>query len=148
MGPTAAWSARLSFTGSEGLYLKFRAKGCTHSSRFPRRKAFQEGKHTDNEWIAHYAASCLTGNALRWYEDQADEVQDDWKLLRKALLVRFPAPEVRSPKAEAPRYVASTPHLSITDLHVVESHPSSFPQPRPLRHHLLFLHLHNAYLWG
>lgn len=49
-----------------------------------------KGKERDNIWIAHYASSCFGGSALRWFEGLDDEVQEDWKKLRKAMLDKWP----------------------------------------------------------
>ncbi|KAG8911277.1 hypothetical protein FRC01_005802 [Tulasnella sp. 417] len=55
------------------------------------RIARKEGKSRDNEWIADLVASCLTGEALRWYVDQHEDTQNDWRRLRKAILQRYPS---------------------------------------------------------
>ncbi|KIO27523.1 hypothetical protein M407DRAFT_190200 [Tulasnella calospora MUT 4182] len=54
-----------------------------------RRRALDQGKQRDNEWMAIFASSCFAGDAFYWYEELADSVQDDWSLLRPALLTRF-----------------------------------------------------------
>lgn len=58
-----------------------------------RKAAFAAGKNPqeDDEWIAHFASTCFTAMALRWFESLDDDVQSSWKLLRKALLVKYPA---------------------------------------------------------
>ncbi|KAG8975872.1 hypothetical protein FRB90_009392 [Tulasnella sp. 427] len=53
-------------------------------------RARAEGKSRDNEWIVDLVAACLTGDALRWYVDLEESVQNDWKLLRKAMLRQYP----------------------------------------------------------
>lgn len=55
-----------------------------------RRRAFALGKQKETVWIADYAATCFEGPAVRWFETLDDEVQEDWKLLRRALLQRWP----------------------------------------------------------
>ena len=59
--------------------------------RFMRRRVLAQGIHKDDELVAETAASCLGGPALDWYEDQPDEVQESWKLLRRAILIRWPS---------------------------------------------------------
>lgn len=54
-----------------------------------RKAALSSGKEGDNTWIAHYAASCFAGAALRWLEGLDEEFQYDWKKLRKAMLQRW-----------------------------------------------------------
>ena len=56
-----------------------------------RQNSLREGREKDDEWIALSAASWLEGEALEWYEDQTEETQESWKLLRRAILVRWPA---------------------------------------------------------
>ncbi|KAG9031544.1 hypothetical protein FS837_002953, partial [Tulasnella sp. UAMH 9824] len=54
-----------------------------------RRRALEQGKHRDKEWMAVFASSYLGGRALYWYEDLDEVVQNDWSRLRPALLSRF-----------------------------------------------------------
>lgn len=56
-----------------------------------KKQAFRAGKATDNAWSAQFAGTCFAGAALRWYEGLDDVTQNDWGLLRKALLARYPA---------------------------------------------------------
>lgn len=58
-----------------------------------RRIALKEGRLRDSEWTAGFAASCFFGAALRWLETQDDKVQYDWKLMRRAILQRWPSEE-------------------------------------------------------
>lgn len=53
------------------------------------REALEQGRERDNEWIAFLASSQLTGDALYWYVRLEEDVQDDWSLLRPALLATF-----------------------------------------------------------
>ncbi|KAG8906938.1 hypothetical protein FRB99_005712 [Tulasnella sp. 403] len=59
------------------------------------RRAFAEEKHLDSGWIAGFAATLLTGDALRWFARLDEKVQTNWPLLRQALLARYPA--IRDP---------------------------------------------------
>ncbi|KIO33712.1 hypothetical protein M407DRAFT_17329 [Tulasnella calospora MUT 4182] len=54
------------------------------------RTARKEGKSRDNEWIIDLVSSSLTGDALRWYVELDEDTQNDWKLLRKAILQQYP----------------------------------------------------------
>lgn len=63
---------------------------CEEFIRCVRGRAFSEGKQRDNEWICDFASTCFTGRALRWYEELDEEIQQDWKLLRQALLRQYP----------------------------------------------------------
>lgn len=60
-----------------------------------RRRAFEQRKGGDNEWITQFVASCVADDALRWHADLAPEIQNDWGLLQKAMLSRYPPPEER-----------------------------------------------------
>ena len=47
--------------------------------------------------MADFAATCLDGDALRWYAGEVeDAVQGNWKKLQQALLYRYPPPSERS----------------------------------------------------
>lgn len=54
-----------------------------------RRRALEQGKHRDNEWMAVFASSCFAGDAFYWYEELDEDVQNDWSRLRPALVARF-----------------------------------------------------------
>ena len=56
-----------------------------------RRRILVQGVQNDDQLIAQIAASCLIGPALDWYEEQEEEVQESWKLLRRAILLRWPS---------------------------------------------------------
>ena len=60
--------------------------------RIVRTNAIEKDKTTDDQWIAFYAASRMDGTALAWLEDQSEEMQESWKLLRRAILIRWPMP--------------------------------------------------------
>ncbi|KIO27512.1 hypothetical protein M407DRAFT_23201 [Tulasnella calospora MUT 4182] len=75
-------SERLIFRGSD-------PEECEIFVSTVRRRALDQGKHRDNEWMAIYASSCLVGEAFYWYEEQEDSVQNDWSRLRPALVARF-----------------------------------------------------------
>ncbi|KAG8899095.1 hypothetical protein FRC01_010672, partial [Tulasnella sp. 417] len=88
------------------------------------RIARKEGKSRDNEWIADLVASCLTGEALRWYVDQDEDTQNDWRRLRKAILQQYPS-HTESSSSSLQRTIptpaaAATPPVAI-----------SFTQPTP-----------------
>ena len=40
--------------------------------------------------MADYAASCIIGEALIWFEGLDEEVQGEWPMLRAALLQKYP----------------------------------------------------------
>lgn len=72
---------------------------CETFIRAVRKHALAEGREKDDSWIAHYAAASMDGLALRWYEELEEEDQESWKLLRRAMLRRWPPPPL--PKVEA-----------------------------------------------
>ena len=55
-----------------------------------RRTVLTQGIQDDDRRVAQTAASFLFGEALEWYEDQSEEMQESWKLLRRAILLRWP----------------------------------------------------------
>lgn len=76
--------------------LSFEGKGSTECEEFIvkiNRIAYKSGKHHDDKWIADFVYPCLCGRLLRWFEDLDEEVQSSWKLLRRALLDRYPCDE-------------------------------------------------------
>ncbi|KAG9042382.1 hypothetical protein FS837_010949 [Tulasnella sp. UAMH 9824] len=68
-----------------------------------------QGKQDDNRWIAQYAATCFIKDALRWFEDLDEEVQNDWRLLRKAMLAKWPAPGGRKSMSSTSRHKSPSP---------------------------------------
>ncbi|KAG9042592.1 hypothetical protein FS837_010661 [Tulasnella sp. UAMH 9824] len=50
-----------------------------------------EGRSRDNEWIVDLVSTCVKGEALRWYVELDEDTQNDWKLLRKAILRQWPS---------------------------------------------------------
>ncbi|KAG9040857.1 hypothetical protein FS837_013006, partial [Tulasnella sp. UAMH 9824] len=65
-------------------------------------------KAKDDEWIATYAGTRLSGKALRWYVRQDKAVKLDWSALQVALLDQYPpsddddeADTALEPKAQA-----------------------------------------------
>ncbi|KAG8975982.1 hypothetical protein FRB90_009360, partial [Tulasnella sp. 427] len=88
------------------------------------RKARAEGKLRDNDWIIDLVSTCLTRAALRWYVDLDDDTQNDWKLLRKAILQQYPpAPTEVGRQASTPTSTVPTPAAAAS-----APNPSS---PRP-----------------
>ncbi|KAG8977591.1 hypothetical protein FRB90_008743, partial [Tulasnella sp. 427] len=91
------------------------------------RKARVEGKSRDNEWIIDLVSTCLTGAALRWYVDLDDDTQNDWKLLRRAILQRYPpAPTEVGRSAFTSPSTVPTPAAAASP-----PNPISSPQPAP-----------------
>ncbi|KAG8909769.1 hypothetical protein FRC01_006733 [Tulasnella sp. 417] len=63
------------------------------------RRAFAQGKSKDDEWLAQYAAACFSDDALTWYYDLAEEVQNSWRKMCPALLKEFSNKPSRAAKA-------------------------------------------------
>lgn len=63
---------------------------CSTFVRYIRRKTLANGTQRDDQLVADTAAASMDGNALRWFEDQDAEIQESWKLLRRALLQKWP----------------------------------------------------------
>ena len=57
--------------------------------RAVRKHGFSEKKARDNEYMADYAMTCFTDDALYWSETLSAEVQSDWSLLRPAILAEY-----------------------------------------------------------
>ncbi|KIO17955.1 hypothetical protein M407DRAFT_32370 [Tulasnella calospora MUT 4182] len=60
------------------------------------KRAYAAGKQKDRAWIAGFAYPFFSRKALVWYDGLDEGTQDDWKLLRSAILAEFtgqqPAP--------------------------------------------------------
>ncbi|KAG8896064.1 hypothetical protein FRC01_012030, partial [Tulasnella sp. 417] len=52
--------------------------------------ARSEGRIRDDLWIADFAVACFRGDALRWYAELDADVQNDWRLLRREILRKYP----------------------------------------------------------
>lgn len=76
------------FSGTSGSEVD-----CDDVLRYVRKQALAEGKLGNDLWMTQLLASCLSKTALRWYEDLEEETQMSWKLLRKAMLLRWPDDE-------------------------------------------------------
>ncbi|KAG8945547.1 hypothetical protein FRC04_000681 [Tulasnella sp. 424] len=73
------------FTGSDGL-------SCHEFIRAIREQALKSEKQTDNRWMADDASIRFGGDALKWFENLEDEVQTNWRLLRRAILSHYSEP--------------------------------------------------------
>ncbi|KAG8906177.1 hypothetical protein FRC00_012770, partial [Tulasnella sp. 408] len=80
--------------GQNRAYPSFRGGSGSECEEFissVRKAAFNVGKVNDDGWQAGYASACLSGEALRFYEDLPENTQTSWKLVRAALLSKYPA---------------------------------------------------------
>ncbi|KAG9040643.1 hypothetical protein FS837_000367 [Tulasnella sp. UAMH 9824] len=114
-------------------FVSFRGQDGNEAEEFiqaVRRAAFNANKDRDDEWMARFASTCMSGKALRWYESLDDDVQDSWKRLRKAILARYPPADEHSivPSASAAPAAPAAPPPAAA------AWPSSFPEvdPAPL----------------
>lgn len=62
-----------------------------------RQQALTKDRQNDDQWIAQSAAASMDGPALDWYEALDEETQESWRLLRRALLTRWPTTEPALP---------------------------------------------------
>ncbi|KIO16602.1 hypothetical protein M407DRAFT_33747 [Tulasnella calospora MUT 4182] len=65
---------------------------CHQFIRSVRELALKAQKQRDDDWMADNASILFDGEALKWFESLDDDVQTDWKRLRRALLARFAQP--------------------------------------------------------
>lgn len=87
--------------------------------RSVQRAARTEGRIRDNAWIADLVSTCMIGEALRWYVELDEDTQNDWKLLRKAILRQYPSriqPSVPSSLPSVPTSAAATTPRNSTSL--------------------------------
>ena len=73
----------ISFNGTEGL-------SSSQLIRAIRDKAFSENKADDPKYMLMLASLCFDGPAMEWFEHLDLNIQTDWYLFRRAILVRFP----------------------------------------------------------
>lgn len=88
------------------LRLEFRGQDATECEDFInaiQRHTLSQGKQADDQWIAQFAASCFTRDALRWWSNLEEQVQWSWKLLRSAMLYRY-RPLFRGASGEEAEY--------------------------------------------
>jgi len=66
--------------------------------------AFALRRQWEDDWVAAYAGTCLTGPAMWWYTGLDDEDHRSWKRLRRAMLLHFSAtdPSVAAFSPSAP----------------------------------------------
>lgn len=76
------------FKGIDGLE-------CERFIRNVRQRSLEEGKQRDYAWIADSVSASFDGDALRWYVGLAIEIQHDWDLLQRELLLKYPPPGSR-----------------------------------------------------
>ncbi|KAG9035980.1 hypothetical protein FS837_001792 [Tulasnella sp. UAMH 9824] len=60
------------------------------------RLAFRHGRASHDAWIAQYASTCFSDDALIWYSELESETRESWATLRLALLRRYPPPTKRT----------------------------------------------------
>ncbi|KAG8871455.1 hypothetical protein FRB97_008669 [Tulasnella sp. 331] len=91
----------LTFEGKDG-------ESVTAFLQSVKRVAFSQGRQRDDEWLVDYLETCLSEEALVWYDELDDGIRGNYKILRSAMLQRFgaPAPKAPSPAAAAPMPVS------------------------------------------
>ncbi|KAG9033338.1 hypothetical protein FS837_002489 [Tulasnella sp. UAMH 9824] len=102
---TDAWSDAL-FTGTGDLT-------CHQFIRSIREHAIEAKKQRDDVWMADQASIRFDGEALKWFESLEDEVQNDWKRLRRAILARYAEPVYE--ETALPHPVLLTGELGLLD---------------------------------
>lgn len=82
--PPQTPGSKVNFRGDDG-------NECEDFIQSVRIYAFEKGKHEDPKWMASYAATRLSGPALRWHSQLNTEIKKDWASLESALLEKYPA---------------------------------------------------------
>lgn len=78
--------------GADSELPKFRGKDAAECEEFIAailKHAFAQGKQRDDQWMADFAATCLANDAIRWWSLLDEEVQGSWKLLRRAMILKY-----------------------------------------------------------
>jgi len=96
-----------------------------------KQEVFENEKDQDDAWIARYVSPLMKGRALRWYERLDDEVQGSWKLLKRAMLDKFPPddPSESSESSVSPSESGQPQRPARTA--PIETIPTRSPQPLP-----------------
>ncbi|KIO16604.1 hypothetical protein M407DRAFT_33748 [Tulasnella calospora MUT 4182] len=69
---------------------------CLQFVRTIRLRAKAEGKINDSSWMCEVAYPCFAKDALKWYASPSVEVQREWRLLERAILMDYPLPPTLS----------------------------------------------------
>ncbi|KAG8906115.1 hypothetical protein FRC01_008119, partial [Tulasnella sp. 417] len=88
--------------------LEFRGrdlKECEHFISTVNKYARAEGKLRDDQWIADLVAVSMAGDAMLWWSALDAETQGSWRLLQKAMLLRYRLQFAGSSGAEAETFV-------------------------------------------
>ncbi|KAG8976288.1 hypothetical protein FRC05_004204 [Tulasnella sp. 425] len=59
-------------------------------------EAKQKDRQDDEKWITNYAASCMSGRALRWHISLEKDVKTSWDALQKAMIAQWPAEQLKA----------------------------------------------------
>lgn len=94
-----------------------------------RRRALEQDKHRDNEWMAVFASTYLGGDALYWYEDLDEGVQNDWSRLRPALLGQFGRRKTPAATSGSPTTSPSTSSTTIPTAAAAPPRPAATSSP-------------------
>lgn len=89
-------------------HLEFRGQDLKECEQFiaaVNKRAREEGKFRDDQWIADLVGASMAGDALIWWSSLDDETQESWKLLRKAMLSRYRLHFTGKSSAEADGFV-------------------------------------------
>lgn len=68
---------------------EFDGDGCLDFIAKFREYAWSNGTDRDSEWMARSAPLSFRGHALLWYEGLDKETQDNWDLLRPAMIANY-----------------------------------------------------------
>ncbi|KAG8903901.1 hypothetical protein FRB99_002601 [Tulasnella sp. 403] len=72
-------------------------------------------KLNDSQWMAQYAASCLQGDALQWYQRLNPVAQKDWTLLQSLLIQHYLALNCGGPRPGSSPLTPSRPSTPSVD---------------------------------
>lgn len=115
-----------------------------------------EGRHSDNTWMAGYAATGFKGDALVWHMRLDPDIQNDWTRLQQALAEKY----LSEGKSTVSSLSSSTCHgfVGFSDRSDVpcirikyralsfQRPPPRHPPSSPFQRHLLGLKLHLHHL--
>ncbi|KAG8877423.1 GTP-binding protein [Tulasnella sp. 331] len=101
--------------------------------------AVLQGRPRDQEWMIDYAEACLTGPALRWFDNLDGNIRKSWKTTRKAFLSRFDSPSSPTPARALPHPPARPVATSTPRAPTPASVPTSDDGPRTIVKNVLVI---------
>ncbi|KIO32162.1 hypothetical protein M407DRAFT_18966 [Tulasnella calospora MUT 4182] len=93
---TTASSASPPHSNDAVIFRGESAEECEEFLYKVRRAVVDKGRQDDEKWITSYAASCMSGPALRWHVLLDVDTKSSWDALQRALITQWPAEQLKA----------------------------------------------------